>query len=230
MNHVIATSRAWNEPLASRLQQKIGQRFHLITREQDLSEKRLRALSPRYVFLPHWSHIIPPDIYTNFECVVFHMTDLPYGRGGSPLQNLIELGHRQTMISAFRCTAEVDGGPIYLKRPLTLEGSASEIFLRAAEIIETMIETVIHEQPEPQPQRGEVTKFRRRGPRQSAIRDAQIADLGDFFDFIRMLDADGYPRAFIELHGHKIELSRVQREPEQLVGMFVIHSKHEKSI
>ncbi len=24
-----------------------------------------------------------------FECVCFHMTDVPYGRGGSPLQNLI---------------------------------------------------------------------------------------------------------------------------------------------
>ncbi len=42
-------------------------------------------LKPRYVFFPHWSHIIPQDIYENFECVIFHMTDFPFG------SNVIEL-------------------------------------------------------------------------------------------------------------------------------------------
>ncbi len=32
---------------------------------------------------------MPREIFENWACVVFHMTDLPYGRGGSPLQNLI---------------------------------------------------------------------------------------------------------------------------------------------
>ena len=47
------------------------------------------------------------------------MTDLPYGRGGSPLQNLIVRGHKHTMISAIKCVKELDAGPIYLKKPLT---------------------------------------------------------------------------------------------------------------
>lgn len=34
-----------------------------------------------------------------------------------------------------RCAAELDTGPTYLKRRLCLEGSASEIFLRAAPVI-----------------------------------------------------------------------------------------------
>ena len=29
------------------------------------------------------------EIHENYKCIIFHMTDLPFGRGGSPLQNLI---------------------------------------------------------------------------------------------------------------------------------------------
>ena len=71
------------------------------------------------------------------------MTDLPFGRGGSPLQNLIERGIYETKLSALRCCKELDGGDIYLKRPLSLWGTAEEIYLRAAELTkEMMIETV----------------------------------------------------------------------------------------
>ncbi len=56
------------------------------------------------------------------------MTDLPYGRGGSPLQNLIQRGHTSTMLTALRCGAGLDTGDVYLKQPLSLHGSAEEIF------------------------------------------------------------------------------------------------------
>ena len=223
MNHILVTSRPWNDVLARRLQEKTGHDFHLITRKEDLTVERLRDISPRYVFFPHWSHIIPAEIYENHECIVFHMTDLPYGRGGSPLQNLIIRGHQETQISALRCVAELDAGPIYLKRPLGLDGAACEIFSRANDIMENMIETLIREQPEPIPQQGEVTVFQRRKPAESALAKAAIETLTDFFDFIRMLDAEGYPKAFVELHGHKIEFSRVQFEHDKLSGTFVIH-------
>ena len=42
------------------------------------------------------------------------MTDLPFGRGGSPLQNLIVRGYKETMLSAIKCVGEVDAGPIYI--------------------------------------------------------------------------------------------------------------------
>lgn len=229
MNFIIATSRPWNEILALRLEEKTGHRFHLITRREDLTAERLCDIAPRYVFFPHWSYIIPEEIHSNYECVIFHMTDLPYGRGGSPLQNLILRGHRETQLSALRCVNELDAGPIYLKRPLSLEGAASEIFLRATELIESMIETLVREQLEPQAQQGEVTAFRRRTPAESDLASVSLGSLNDFFDFIRMLDAEGYPRAFLELHGHKLELSRVQFEHDKLVGSFVIYRQYATS-
>jgi methionyl-tRNA formyltransferase len=54
---------------------------------------------------------------------------LPYGRGGSPLQNLIDLGHKDTFVSALKMTEELDAGAIYLKKPLSLEGLAEEIYM-----------------------------------------------------------------------------------------------------
>ena len=223
MNYVIATSRPWNECLARRLEEKTGHAFHLITRTEELTPKALETIAPRYVFFPHWSSLIPQAIHSAHECVIFHMTDLPYGRGGSPLQNLIQRGHHETQLTALRCVAALDAGPIYLKRPLCLEGSASEIFLRAAAVIEEMIDTIIREEPAPQPQQGEAVIFRRRQPEDSDLSQASIHNLNDFFDFIRMLDADGYPRAFMDLHGHRLELSRVQLEQDRLVGTFVIY-------
>ena len=81
------------------------------------------------------------------------MTDLPYGRGGSPLQNLIFRGHLETKITALRCIGELDAGPVYMKRPLSLNGSASEIFLRAADVVEKMIGEIVHTEPIPEPQK-----------------------------------------------------------------------------
>jgi methionyl-tRNA formyltransferase len=155
------------------------------------------------------------------------MTDLPYGRGGSPLQNLIQRGHKETKISALRCVKDMDAGPIYLKRPLCLEGAASEIFLRSAGIIEEMIEEIVRKEPTPMPQEGDPVFFQRRKPVESDLARAPVQDLNNFFDFIRMLDAEGYPKAFLDAHGHRIELSRVQMEQNKLVGTFII--KKQKS-
>jgi methionyl-tRNA formyltransferase len=201
----------------------------LITQKEELTLERLQKIEPRYIFFPHWSYIVPEEVFNAYECVIFHMTDLPYGRGGSPLQNLIQRGHKETKISALRCVKDMDAGPIYLKRPLCLEGAASEIFLRAAGIIEEMIEEVVRKEPTPLPQEGEPLFFQRRKPEESELTQAHINNLNDFFDFIRMLDADGYPRAFLDVHGHSIELSRVQMEQDKLIGTFVIHKSSSKN-
>ncbi len=139
------------------------------------------------------------------------------------MQNLILRGHKETKISALRCVKEMDAGPIYFKRPICLQGAASEIFLRAAGIVEEMILEIVDNEPDPKPQKGEPVVFERRKPVESDLAQANIGNLNDFFDFIRMLDAEGYPKAFLGVHDHRIELSRVQMEQDKLVGTFVIY-------
>lgn len=134
-----------------------------ITRREDFTPDRLRSFGElRYVFIPFWSWYIPHGIYENWECVIFHMTDLPFGRGGSPLQNLIATGHKDTVISAIRCVKEIDAGPVYAKMPLMLDGTAEEIYDHADRIIRGMMIPFIERcNPEPRKQTGPVTYFQK---------------------------------------------------------------------
>ena len=175
----------------------------------ELTAGLVTRLKPRFIFFLHWSWKVPAEIIGRQECVCFHMTDVPYGRGGSPLQNLIVRGHRATKLTALRMTETFDAGPVYLKRPLSLEGSAEEILIRASELSAEMIVTIIDRRPIPRDQSGPVTVFRRRTPAESLIPTA--ASLGALHDFIRMLDAEGYPHAFLEHGGFRYEFSRAAR-------------------
>lgn len=115
-----------------------------------------------YLFFPYWHWRIPKQTIEKFTCVAFHMSDLPYGRGGSPLQNLIIRGATETVITAFQVTDEWDAGPIYCKRPLSLDGTAQDIFDRASKIIyNDMIPFILLNDPVPIPQEGEPTYFKR---------------------------------------------------------------------
>ena len=173
--------------------------------KEELSIDRLRLLNPEIIFFPHWSWIIPREIHQNFKCIIFHMTDLPYGRGGSPLQNLIVTGHKETMLSALLCVDELDAGPIYLKRKLSLQGTAEAILVRAAEIIEEMIVEIVGNAITPVPQQGEPLIFKRRKPEDCNI--IHLNELEKVYDYIRMLDADGYPPAFLETPFLRLEFN-----------------------
>ena len=181
----------------------------MITSPEDLTVQTVKALQPRYIFFPHWSRRVPDAILDIAECVCFHMTDLPYGRGGSPLQNLIIAGHTETVVSALRMEAGLDTGPIYLKRPMNLDGRAQDIYERAAEIAFGMIGNIVQDQPVPVPQSGEVTVFERRTPAESELPAG--ASMQQFYDHVRMLDADGYPRAFVNHGNLRMELSEARQ-------------------
>jgi methionyl-tRNA formyltransferase len=225
--YVIASSKPWNKNLPENLHAATGQRFQLISNPAEITVERLTELSPRYVFFPHWSHLIPADVYKNFECVILHMTDLPFGRGGSPLQNLITRGIYETQLSALKCVEEVDAGPIYLKRPLSLHGTAEEIFLRASEIVEKMIIEIIKTNPQPIAQVGEPTFFKRRKPEQGNLLDAKSLDQA--FDLIRMLDADGYPNAFVNVGCLRFEFMRASRKAGSLIADVKISLQDQKT-
>jgi methionyl-tRNA formyltransferase len=198
--------KPWNQRVFDEQLRHLPGRWDFIAAPYDLSLRLVQKLAPRYVFFLHWSWKVPDELVERFECVCFHMTDLPYGRGGSPLQNLIMRGHSETKLTALRMTTEFDAGPVYMKESLSLEGGAEEIYLRATELSVKMIRTIIRREPEPIPQQGECVNFKRRKVEQSEI--GPTASLDKLFDFIRMLDADGYPRAFLHHAGFRFEFSR----------------------
>src|SRR6266567_7370489 len=164
--YLVLGCKPWNRRLFDESLRHLAGRWSYIDSLSEFSAEAVRELSPRYIFFLHWSWKVPAEIVNGFECVCFHMTDVPYGRGGSPLQNLILRGHQETMISALRMTQEFDAGPVYLKEPMSLEGRAEGIYVRAGEVAAKMIARIIREQMTPVPQSGEVVVFERRKPEQ----------------------------------------------------------------
>ena len=210
MSYIIAYNRPWYKDLSKKLEKKTGKNFVAIDNKKDLNRDSLNSINPEKIFFPHWSYFIPEEIYKNFNCVIFHMTDLPYGRGGSPLQNLIIRGHRDTMISAIQCVKAFDAGPIYLKKPLSLDGNAKDIFTRASHVIEEMILQILNINPQPVAQKGKVVNFTRRKPEDGNLRSA--GSLDEVYNYIRMLDVDGYPSAFVCIGDYKLEFSRASKK------------------
>ncbi len=203
---VIVSNKEWHRKHVSQVSKRTASEVIYIDKKEDVTFENLQKLNPLYVFFPHWSYIIPSVVYENFECIVFHMTDLPFGRGGSPLQNLIERGIYETKLSSLRVCKELDAGDIYLKRPLSLWGTAEEIYLRAGELTKEMMIEIIQKKIKPVPQTGEPVPFKRRKPEQSDI--SNLTDLEKVFDYIRMLDADGYPHAYADVGKLHFEFER----------------------
>jgi methionyl-tRNA formyltransferase len=172
----------------------------------DLTVETLGAFGPEMVFFPHWSRIVDASIWSRWPCVVMHAAPLPWGRGGSPIQNQIAQGRTETELCALRMTETVDGGPVYARRTVSLLGGGDEVFIRLNKAILDLTRHVVAERPTPVPQTGEPTVFSRRRPRHSAVPHG--LDLAQLFDHIRMLDAEGYPKAFLEHAGFRLELSR----------------------
>jgi methionyl-tRNA formyltransferase len=223
--YLVLGSKPWSREVFDQTISKYSGQWHFIHSREKLTADLVRSLDPRYLFFLHWSWKVLDEIVENYECVCFHMTDVPYGRGGSPLQNLIIRGHQRTKLSALRMTPDFDAGPVYLKRDLGLEGSAEEIYLRANYLAAEMIETIILEQLQPVNQTGEVIIFKRRKPEESKIPEA--LSLSALFDFIRMLDAEGYPKAFIDVKGFRYEFRRASLKDGRIVADVVITPKEE---
>jgi methionyl-tRNA formyltransferase len=205
-NYIVVGSKPWNYQVFKEILENQEGNWHFINSKDVLVIDNIKSISPRYIFFLHWSFKVPDEIINNYECVCFHMTDVPYGRGGSPLQNLIVRGHQDTKLTALKMTQEFDAGAVYCKENLCLAGNAEEIYIRATYLSVQMIQYIIQEQPKPIDQSGEVTIFKRRKPADSEI--PEVKDLPKLHDFIRMLDAEGYPHAYIEHQGFKYSFRR----------------------
>jgi methionyl-tRNA formyltransferase len=64
--------------------------------------------------------------------------------------------------------------------------------------------------PQPVAQKGKVVKFTRRKPEDGNLRSAKSLD--EIYNYIRMLDADGYPPAFFRIGDYKLEFSRASKK------------------
>lgn len=225
--YLVATIKPWNIKTYKETVARYPGQWALISDPVKLTVSLIKKLNPRYIFFPHWSWLVPEEILNLAECICFHETDLPYGRGGSPIQNLIEQGYKKTVICAIRMEKGLDTGPIYLKRSVSLRGSAQEIFERNAQIIATMIRVMVTKKIVPHPQIGQPTVFKRRIPDQSNLATLPKPTLEKVYDLIRMLDAATYPKAFLETNDLRLEFSKAKKFKNKVEARVIVTPRHD---
>jgi methionyl-tRNA formyltransferase len=71
-------------------------------------------------------------------------------------------------------------------------------------------------------QTGNIVNFKRRTPSQSDINTLENKSIDKLYDFIRMLDGEGYPKAYIKFDNLKIEFSEVDKKNNKLTGRFEV--------
>ncbi len=172
-------------------------------------------VNPDWVFFFHWSHIVSEDVWHNFRCVTFHTSNLPQDRGGSPIQNQIIKGIKNSRVNAIKMSSEIDGGPVYCSRPVTLQGSLTDIWLAIADQTKILIRECTINNLKPTNQKTDAISLNKRR-KTSSIPVTSLNEIIDFYDHIRMLDAEGYPSASVKLGNFLIEFSRASIENNKI--------------
>lgn len=210
MNIAICNSQNWfrlNDDLM--LKHKILN----IRDKESLCVDTLKSFEPDIVFFPHWSWIVEREIFTQFKCIVFHTSPLPYGRGGSPIQNLILRGHKVSPVCALKMSNELDNGPIYDQEEISLEGSLCKILSRLDSAVNMLMRRLIDHLPTPIEQTGVAKTFKRLGYKDNEISFDTTFEKA--YDIVRMLDDPSYPSAHLSLKNILIEFSEVNRKNDE---------------
>ena len=113
-----------------------------------------------------------------------------------------------------------------MKRDLSLAGTAEEILRRSSDIIFSMIKDIAMKEPSPVEQTGEVTVFKRRRPEDGNL--APLKTTAEAYDYIRMLQAEGYPRAFVETDELRFEFEDAEVADDGVIAKVKIRNKFTK--
>jgi methionyl-tRNA formyltransferase len=222
INYVVASSKDWfKEYPKSKEYDKLN--IIEIKNKADLTLELLEKINPRYIFFPHWNWKVDSEIYERYECVVFHTAPLPFGRGGSPIQNLIIRNIEKTPVCAIRMTEILDGGPIYDSIEVTLDGTITEIFSKIAVCVEKIIIKICRENIEPIEQRGTVVSFNRLTYADNELKSEY--SIKEFYDRIRMVDGLDYQRAYLNFGKNKIEFTEAHLDKNCLIAKIKIQIK-----
>lgn len=172
---------------------------------------KIKKINPKIIFFIHWSKLIKDSVFNKYLCIQFHSSNLPKGRGGSPIQNQILFNIKKTKISAFKVSESLDSGPICLQSNLSLKGSALDILKRIENKSIQMIKKIINiKDLNFKKQKGKPSFFKRRKPSESKINTHKTTTINKLYDFLRMLDAPCYPKAYVKLNKFKFMFNDIK--------------------
>jgi methionyl-tRNA formyltransferase len=148
----------------------------------------------------------------NKHNIVIHASDLPQGRGWSPLTWQVIEGKNVIPVTLFEAVEKIDAGDFYLKDEIILEGHEllPEIqHLLSTKIIEMATKFVKeHLELSPNKQIGKASFYPKRTPKDSELDIHKTID--EQFNLLRVCDNEKYP-AFFYKNGVKY-LVKIEKE------------------
>jgi len=175
--------------------------LHQVTLVETLAQAE--ALGPGdLLFLISCHEIVPPRLRALYRAaLVIHASDLPRGRGWSPLVWQILEGRNDIPVTLLEAADPVDSGAIWHQVWLRFQGHelADEIHtaLFAGELALMDFAVANLEGVQPRSQTGEATHYRRRLPEDSCL--DPVRSLAEQFNLLRVADPDSYPAFFDHL-------------------------------
>lgn len=210
---VLATSKKWFfRHSGKKFLNKKG--FVIIYYKEKLRFSYLKKINPKYIFFPHWSYKIEKKIIDNFNCIGFHTGNLPFEKGGSPIQNLIKRNRSKTYVNALKLNNKIDGGDILLKKKIFLSGNLEKILNNISIIISQMIKLIIQNKFKKIKQKNKGSSFKR--ITSNKLNKNEKFSSNKLYNLIRMRDAEEYEKTYLKFSNLKIELSNARLNKNKL--------------
>ena len=152
-------------------------------------------------FLSYFEIVKPINLKQHKNNIVVHASDLPFGKGWSPMTWQILEGKNEIPISLLEASPKVDSGDIYFKEKIIFEGHEliSELRHELSKKTYSMCLKFIKNYPKilekSHKQSGVETFYKKRGPDDSAL-DVNKTII-EQFNLLRTVDNENYPAFFI---------------------------------
>lgn len=193
---LVDTPSSWIVPYAKRLVEEISKKEHfeatfLSEHSQVQKGEVLCLLSCEQIF---------KDLSLNNYNLVVHESDLPKGKGWSPLTWQILEGENEIPITLFEAAESVDSGVIYYQDKIKLEGHEliDEIKEKQGEATIRLIHSFLNSMDtiKGTEQSGEESFYPKRGPKDSELDIHKSID--EQFNLLRVCDNERYPSYFFK--------------------------------
>lgn len=185
------------------------------------------------IFFYSWSFIVREPVLSKFICLCLHPSPLPKGRGGTPIQNQILEGIKDSATTIFRMNENIDAGPIYDQAAMSLSGDINDIFGRMTNLGVIMTKQFISEfinsdiNWKPQENLEKYPPYKRRAPDMSEIKikDLNKMTFDEVDNLVRGL-LGPYPNVFFKIdRNYNVRIKKVEKFPQPEKKSYLISSK-----
>ncbi len=209
---LVDNPKSWYLPYALKLQKLLADFGHKVSLVHTVED----VLVGDCVFFLSCEQIIKSDVRKrNKYNIVVHSSDLPLGKGWSPLTWQILEGKDQVTNTLFEAVDKVDAGVIYAQNKMVFSGDEllPELHEKQGNGINELVIGFVERLPNVigQEQKGEETFFPRRRPTDSQLDPHK--SIAEQFNLLRVVDNELYP-AYIDWMGNRY-LIKIYKEPKK---------------